>query len=515
VKVAFRKTLSVCCVFLAFCQFNVRRAAAQKDGGVAPSAHQVPNSPEGSQGWKSAANPPGTTPAGAASNPPSGGGVQGTPGTEEKKPPAENSSVPTPKLSAITPAAPLIGPNQSLTLTGSDFQDKLAVTLIDPQGNPYDLPSADIVQVKSQRVVVVATLGIGGRWKVTATNPGGKASDALEFSVANSPAICLKSPRVYAFGVAALITTALLAFLFIVMLLDMNKALKANQWSLADALSEESAYQPKVINRKQDVIMVASTSRLIALLGLLGILTTVLGIGYSIMWNLFIYGTIPDLTQVRSFLFGSACLFAPYLANQVGWMFSPSGTPKPAEAATPSTAITGVAPAQLRSKPTVQTVSLTGTGFQSGLAVTLTDPQDTPRTLAATEIVSVDPTLVAASLVLDTPGSWKVAVANPAAAPTSVFLFTVFGPPAINQTDPGALTHNAAAAQQFTFVGTGFMSGLTLTLTGPNGAVPSFINSLDSTHVVVTATLADAGAWNVVITNPGNYASPQFGFTVT
>ncbi len=120
------------------------------------------------------------------------------------------------------------------------------------------------------------------------------------------------------------VMTWLLVLLFLVIVVSLLVSMIQGKWSLGDALSEESGYQQKEIQKKDDVKMVASSSRLIALLGLLGILTIVLGVGYSIIWNLFVCGNVPDLAGVRSFLLGAATLFAPYLANQLREIFSPS-----------------------------------------------------------------------------------------------------------------------------------------------------------------------------------------------
>ena len=527
----FRGVLSFGCLFLIFTSVQARPPAPQNPGGGTSAVQPAPNSPKGGNGSNPATSPPGTPPGGAAPSAPAETSVQGAAGSEGKKDTQGTPSVPTPTLTAITPAAPLIAPNQPLTITGADFQEKLTVTLIDPQGNSYELPGDAVLQVKSQRLVVVATLGVSGRWQVKATNPGGKASEPLGFPVANSPGITLLSPSVLAFCLAALIITAVLAGLFIVMLLDVNRVVKNRQWSLADALSEESAYQPKEIMKKEDVILLASTSRLIALLGLLGILTTVLGIGYSIMWNLFIFGTVPDLTMVRSFLFGSACLFAPYLANQIGGMFGQSAASKTAEAA-PAVAVTGVlaAAGELACDNAPQNISVTGVGFQAGLTVTLTDPLSAVRNVPAGDLQSIKPTLVAARLVLNTPGSWRLTITNPGAEPAKAFLFDVFGSPTLAQTDPSPLPHNVAA--EFDFVGTGFMSGLTVQLTGPPppptpGAAPAApappapppfaaeVVSVTYARVRVKAALANQGTWHAVVTNPGNHVSAGFDFQVT
>ena len=87
-------------------------------------------------------------------------------------------------------------------------------------------------------------------------------------------------------------------------------------FSLADALSTPSPVQPK-IERAEDVLLIGSTSRLIAFIGLLGILCLAVGVGFSIVFSILVKGTTPDLKPVSWFLASMASLFAPYLANQV------------------------------------------------------------------------------------------------------------------------------------------------------------------------------------------------------
>jgi hypothetical protein len=442
------------------------------------------------------------TPAGA-----SGATPQASTPTSAVPAPA---TVPKPTITGITPAAPLIAPNQPLTLTGADFQDKLTVTFTDSQENSYP---ANVLSVDSGHLVVTATLGLAGKWTVSAKNPGGPASDPFEFQVANSPAISRNSPAIWAFFLTAIIVTVLLGRLLRFMLKEVLKVQTSGQWSLGDALSEESAYQPAEIKQKSDVIIFGSTSRLIALIGLMGILSIVVGIGYSIMWSLYIYGTVPDLSQVRSFLYGSACLFAPYLANQLSGIFTPSAKKAPADN-TPPTGITGIVPDAPAAAPGASSVRLTGSGFQAGLSLTFTDPQGGAHTVAGADITEVAPTLVSANVTLDTPGSWKVAVANPAAAPSGVFRFSVFGPPTITGADPAQLTHDPAA-RPLTFSGTGFMSGLSVQLTPPGGAaVAVTVTKVSSTSVAVNAILASDGDWQAVVVNPRNHASAAFTFHV-
>ncbi len=136
------------------------------------------------------------------------------------------------------------------------------------------------------------------------------------------------------------VMTRLLIVLVVVLIVSLSIFSFMGKWSLADALSEESSVQPN----PNEVKMVASSSRIIALVGLMGILTVVLGIGYSIVWNLYTgEATNLHLDEIRKFLFGAATLFAPYLANQLRAIFDDSPA-KPGPAPVPGPARAPVFP---------------------------------------------------------------------------------------------------------------------------------------------------------------------------
>ncbi len=98
---------------------------------------------------------------------------------------------------------------------------------------------------------------------------------------------------------------------------------QAAAWSIGDALSEEAGNQPNPLPAGQKPIMVASSSRLIAFLGLSVILILYLGFGYIIVWDHFFSpNRTIDAKTLLTFLFGGATMFAPYLANQLREAFS-------------------------------------------------------------------------------------------------------------------------------------------------------------------------------------------------
>lgn len=449
----------------------------------------------------------------AESPPPATPPAAPAPTTPAATTPAATTPAPVPKITKLVPSAPLIAPNQPLVIAGTDFKDKVTLNFTDPQGNTSD---AQGFNVKDDRLSVVITFGVAGPWNVTAKNDGGIASAPFEFQVANvpMPAYCW---RIAAFFLASIVVTVMLVRLFRFVLKSLGAAETAGKWSIGDALSEESTYQPKEIRQKSDIITFASSSRLIALLGLLGILTTVVGIGYAIMWELFLYGTMPDLSGVRTFLYGSACLFAPYLANQVSSVFAPSAATKPADpGATPATAITGIGPASPQAAAAAQLIHITGQNFQASAKLSLTDPQGNSRPVNAADITSVQPTMISLNAILNIPGPWQVSVQNPPADASPAYIFTVVGAPTI--TGPVAIARPTAQAWDLT--GTGFMSGLTVSLaTTGAGAAPiaAVIVAVKSTAVTVQATLPAAGPGGgavppvvAVVTNPGGFASPAF-----
>ena len=434
-------------------------------------------------------------------------------------PKPDSSSVPIPKINEIVPGSPLIAPNQRLVLKGSDFKDGVTVRFTDASGNDYDA----VVQtpIMEDRLVVVATFGIGGKWTVTAINKGeGKRSDALTFAVANAigPRPEFGSPAFVAFGFSALVATILLFLTMKFVHKEISKA-QASGWSLQEALSEESIFQPKVITQKSEVITYASTSRVIALIGLMGILCIVVGVGYAIIWNLTMFGVVPDLSQVRSYLLGAACLFAPYLANQLSGAITPSAKPQPGDSPA-TTAVTGVAPATPLAGPAPQALRITGNGFQPGLNMSLTDPQNAAHSVPVGDITEVVPTMITANVTLNTPGSWRVVVANPASSPMAPFGLSVLGPPTVNAVNPavapGPITFDAANPRKIILGGSGFVSGLTVQLTPPGGgaALSPKAEMITSQQVTVTALFSTQGQWQVVVTNPGNQPSAPYTFPI-
>ena len=132
-------------------------------------------------------------------------------------------------------------------------------------------------------------------------------------------------------GLAAIL--AIIGFVFVLALLWVNNSLAraGNGWSLVDALSEES--EQTATNAAGEattaVRMIASSSRLIALLGLMGILTLFMGCGAIMLWILGKGGNVKENAESYStFLMYGVVMFAPYMVNKFSAIFEKFGPPR-------------------------------------------------------------------------------------------------------------------------------------------------------------------------------------------
>jgi hypothetical protein len=107
-------------------------------------------------------------------------------------------------------------------------------------------------------------------------------------------------------------------------------ALVRSRWSLADALSEEADITfeqevdgiptPKFDDNMKPVMVTelcASSSRLIAFVGLIAIMMMFMGFGALVLYSFAMgRGVPPGLDQVYKFMFAGMTMFAPYVVNK-------------------------------------------------------------------------------------------------------------------------------------------------------------------------------------------------------
>ncbi|MEB3350181.1 MAG: C39 family peptidase [Cyanobacteriota bacterium] len=136
----------------------------------------------------------------------------------------------------------------------------------------------------------------------------------------------------------------------LIALTAMERRLRAEGWSLAHALSEpihdsESPHDP-------------SSSRLIAMAGMLVILLLYLGFGVFALYNFGMTCTMPASTSaVTGFLYSGLTLFAPYIANKFSNVFRPMAGHGAGPANPPATpeAAAKVVPAPAAAAPSAST----------------------------------------------------------------------------------------------------------------------------------------------------------------
>jgi hypothetical protein len=112
-----------------------------------------------------------------------------------------------------------------------------------------------------------------------------------------------------------------------------TRGLRNSSWSLADALSEEvevtalDSAKAMVLTTDgtpvQKTVMAASTSRLIAFVGMIAILFLYIGFGIFVLWGFAETGEVPASTDAMSKYFvAGLTLFAPYIVNKFSSVFA-------------------------------------------------------------------------------------------------------------------------------------------------------------------------------------------------
>jgi hypothetical protein len=118
-------------------------------------------------------------------------------------------------------------------------------------------------------------------------------------------------------GLRIPIMIGMAGMLFVSMLIAI-KALRAQQWKLALALSEEAKLPDNTPPPAagQDPPMVPSSSRLIALFGTIILGTFFVGIGFYVVWQLCSGCDINTANAAWAFFASGATLFLPYGVNK-------------------------------------------------------------------------------------------------------------------------------------------------------------------------------------------------------
>ncbi len=164
--------------------------------------------------------------------------------------------------------------------------------------------------------------------------------------------------------------------------------------------------------------------------------------------------------------------------------------------------VTGANPSNLGQGATAEDVTITGTTFVDGAAVSFSGTG-----IAVNSTTFVNATTLTANITISgtaTTGARDVAVTNPdAGTKTCAGCFTVNVAPTATSVAPDNLGQGATA-QDLTVSGTGFQDGATVTFSG-TGITVNDVTFVDATELTVNVTLsgtATTGARDVTVTNP-------------
>ncbi len=154
------------------------------------------------------------------------------------------------------------------------------------------------------------------------------------------------------------------------------------------------------------------------------------------------------------------------------------------------------------------TLTVTGTGFQSGAGVHWNGAPRTTTFVSSTQVTAAIP---AGDLL--SAGAVSVTVVNPGgpASPAASFTITAPAPVLTGISPASALAGGAAFTLAVT--GTGFISGAIVRWNGAERPTV-FVSATQLTAQITAADIAVAGTFAVTVTNPGSAASGAVTFTV-
>jgi hypothetical protein len=180
--------------------------------------------------------------------------------------------------------------------------------------------------------------------------------------------------------------------------------------------------------------------------------------------------------------------------------------------------IDSISPATPTRSDSNQNVQVFGSQFQSGLTVTVFIPGGGQSTLSGSQIQNVTPTSFRMVVTLNGVGQYGIRVNNPDGGQSNVFQFQVVScTPQISSISPASPVASCSN-QNVQVFGSCFQSGLTVTVTFPNGGSTTLsgsqIQNVTSTFFTMVVTLNGAGTWCIRVNNPGGQQSSQFCFTV-
>jgi hypothetical protein len=177
-------------------------------------------------------------------------------------------------------------------------------------------------------------------------------------------------------------------------------------------------------------------------------------------------------------------------------------------------AISTLSPNPMTGSNSPQTLTINGSGFQSGLKLSIGG-----MLITSNQLATLTPTQLQINVITGLNAyTYAVQVINPNGGTSNIVNLQVNAPPAptITSLAPNPLTH-AAAAQTLTINGTNFQSGTGLKVTVGNTAYSgSQVSFVSATQLKVTVTVASASTapLPVTVVNPSGAVSNAMALTV-
>jgi DUF971 family protein len=182
--------------------------------------------------------------------------------------------------------------------------------------------------------------------------------------------------------------------------------------------------------------------------------------------------------------------------------------------------INSISPSSPTRRDGDQNVTVFGSGFQSGLTVTVFIPGGGTSTLSGTQIQNLTQTSFTMIITLNVIGTYGLRVNNPNGGQSNTFNFQVQNPistPQIASISPSTLTRNDTD-QNVAVSGGGFQPGLTVTVFIPGGTTSTLsgtqIQGVTSTSFTMIIKLNVVGQYGIRVNNPDGGQSNTFNFNV-
>src|SRR5262249_4687943 len=374
-----------------------------------------------------------------------------------------SSGIPT--VTGISPASPTANSaTQQLTIGGSGFQAG-AVVKLSTNGGTFSLGSGQVQFFSATQLQIQTILASAGLWQLQVITASATASTPFQFTVQPSGSTVSGAAITPATPTAS--TSAQTLFL-------VGSGFKQGlSVGLANNGSTFTISGPQIISVSNSQIQFTAT------------------LGNPGSWT----ATVTNSDSTTSNAFG----------------FTVSGT------IPGSPVISSISPSSPPVSAGNQTVTVNGSGFQTGLTVSATFPGGS-SILSGAQIQSVMPTSFQMIVTLAQAGLYTIRVNNPGGSVSNTLSFTAASSsPSVSSINPATPGVNGSN-QTVTVNGSQFQNGLTVSVTFPGGGGSilsgSQIQNVTSTSFQMVILLGLTGSYTIRVNNPDGGTSNVFSFNV-